>query len=159
AGTKAELIAGPGPAAARIFGPPASTPAGPTATVVLSGGAPNSPLMAGALAAVYAAKKTFNIFYTSGAGAGIGLLFVAPKDKTPPEALKTVLEAGIDDRIFERFPIGYKAFFKHGPFSALFRRWGELFKIPAEKDLSKRPREFPRGFRDFWRWDDFWDDL
>src|SRR5215831_9237900 len=58
-------------------------------TVVLLGaGAPNSPLMAGAVAAMYEKNFPFDMIFTSGGGCLIGLLLVAPPQKTSPvEAL------------------------------------------------------------------------
>ena len=49
--------------------------------LVLSAGAPHSPLMAGWLYAVLEKGKAFDIIHASGAGAFIGLLYVAPKDQ------------------------------------------------------------------------------
>jgi NTE family protein len=104
--------------------------------LVLGAGAPNSPLMAGALAAMYKRGKTFDIIYTTGGGAVIGLLFVAPNGKGPYEALRGIVEMmGVHDLIYSLIPIGYKTFFKPGPFTRPFRRLGQLVKI----------KEFPLG--------------
>src|SRR5262249_15015890 len=62
-------------------------------TVVLLGaGAPNSPLMAGALAAMYEKKFPLDMIYTSGGGCLIGLLLVAPKGPSPVKALRGLVE-------------------------------------------------------------------
>jgi predicted acylesterase/phospholipase RssA len=107
--------------------PPAST-----ATVVLSGGAPNGSLTAGALCAIYDQGKTFDTFYTSGAGATFGLLFVAAANNKPANvALRGVLKAGIDDAIYNFVPLGYKTFFKRGPFTEPFKRFGDALKNPS----------------------------
>ena len=66
---------------------------------VLSAGAPNSPLMAGALYAIHEKRRTFNLILTSGAGAIMGLLFMGPKGKSPPAGLRDVVEIGVSDPI------------------------------------------------------------
>src|SRR5712691_11225579 len=104
----------------------------PTATVVLSGGAPNSPLMAGALSAIYEHGKTFNVFFTSGAGALIGLVYLAPKGTTAPKALASLVEAGVADPLFDIFPLPFKTFYKLGPYSGPFHQWSKVFKISPE---------------------------
>jgi NTE family protein len=101
----------------------------PTAAVVLGGGAPNSALMAGALAAIYDNNKTFNEFYTSGAGAVIGLVYLAARGLTPREALREVTRVGVDDAIYKWVPLGYKTFFKRGPWTVPFRQFGNRFKL------------------------------
>lgn len=109
------------------------------AIAVIGAGAPHAGLMAGALAYMYRhSKKTFDVFFTSGGGALIGLLFVAPKDRRrPDEALREVAEFGVDDRIYRAFPVGYKTFFRNSPFTDLFREWAKSYKLDVE------PRPFP----------------
>ena len=100
----------------------------PKAAVVLGGGAPNGALMAGALAAIYDENKTFNEFYTSGAGAVIGLAYLAAKGLTPDVALREVVRVGVHDAIYRWMPLGYKTFFKSGPFTVPFKQFGDQFK-------------------------------
>lgn len=107
------------------------------AVAVLGAGAPHASLMAGALAATYHAGKTFDVFFTSGGGALMGLLFVAPRIKTPIDALRDVAEFGVDERIYRLFPIGYKTFFKQSRFTRQVREWAEHFKVEVA------PRPFP----------------
>lgn len=108
----------------------------PLAVAVLGAGAPHSPLMAGALAYMYQHNKTFDIFYTSGGGALMGLLFVAPgQGKPPDEALRDVVEFGVDDRIYKAFPVGYKTFFKRGWFTEQLHGLAEVLKA----DVTPRP--------------------
>jgi NTE family protein len=110
-------------------------PPQPTAAVVLGGGAPNGGLMAGALAAIYDHGKTFNEFYTSGAGSAIGLTFLAPRGNTPPsQALRALLEVGVHDAIYRWVPLGYKTFFKRGPFTAPFKELSKRFKLQSAVD-------------------------
>jgi len=108
------------------------------AVAVLGAGAPHAGLMAGALAYIYRkSKKTFDVFFTSGGGALIGLLFVASREKQADEALRQVAEFGVDDRIYQAFPVGYKTFFKNSRYTRLFREWADAHKLPVE------PRPFP----------------
>jgi NTE family protein len=137
-----------------------TTYSGPRATVVLSGGAPYSPLAAAALAAIYDAGKTFTTFYTSGAGATVGLLYLAPLDgRTVPESLKSVLDVGIDNRIYDIMSIPYKTFFKSGPWAPLFATWARAFHLPeieghgGDLGLLRNSRHFRRLYNDTL---DFW---
>src|SRR5262249_13521855 len=101
-------------------------------TVVLLGaGAPNSPLMAGAVAAMYEKKFPFDMIFTSGGGCLIGLLLTAPpQKKSLVEALWGLVEQmGVHDHIYSMVLIGYKTFFKPGPFTRLFHRWTRNFKM------------------------------
>lgn len=111
-------------------------------TVVMSGGAPQSPLMAGFLHALWTAKKTFRKFHTSGAGALMALLFIAPRDGDPGTALARWVEAGVSDEIYRALPQNFKLFHKPGPFAPMFARLAERFKIPVDES-SPRPADDP----------------
>ena len=102
-------------------------------TVVMSGGAPQSPLMAGFLYALLKERKTFKNFHTSGAGALMALLLIAPKNGNPCRALKNWVEAGVDDQIYAGLPVNFKLFRKPGPFASLFHLMAERFKVPRAK--------------------------
>jgi predicted acylesterase/phospholipase RssA len=104
--------------------------------LLLSAGAPHSPLMAGFLSAIYKKGKAFEFIYTSGAGALIGLLYVAPRDKTPDKALRGIVELAVADPIYQLCPINYKVFLKPGPFTRPMRALARHFKIP---ESSYRP--------------------
>lgn len=117
--------------------------------LILSGGAPNSPLMAGALAAIYDAQKTFDIIYASGAGSILGMLFLAPNGKTPSEALFGTTACAVDDTIFDVFPIGYKSFFKRGPFTKLFLRYAAALQI-TNPAIPARTRRLINDTITFW---------
>src|SRR5215470_18599858 len=97
--------------------------------LVIGGGAPHSPLMAGALYALLEAGKKFRVVYTSGAGALVGLLYVAPVGGSPTAALRRVVDLGVADHIYDVFPVGYKAFYKAGPWTRLFRQWAQASHI------------------------------
>lgn len=90
--------------------------------LVLGGGAPNATLMSGALVAFAEAGVHFDVISTAGAGALIGLLYVAPAKGTPIEALKQTTEMGVADAIYDHFPINYKVFQKSGVAADLYRR-------------------------------------
>jgi predicted acylesterase/phospholipase RssA len=89
--------------------------------IVLGGGAPNMPLMAGALAALYDKRIGFDVVSTSGAGSLAGLLWLAPKGCTPAEALRSVRSMSVTDLIYDRFPVNYKVFSKSGPLADVWR--------------------------------------
>lgn len=103
------------------------------AVVVLGAGAPHSPLMAGALCAIWDAGKTFDVIYTAGAGGLMGMLFAAPRDGNPAAALRNVVEAGVADAIYQFFPVNYKVFYKPGPYTQIFRHWARMFHLPESE--------------------------
>jgi hypothetical protein len=101
-------------------------------TVVLSGGAPQSPLMAGFLYEVLKAKRTFKNFHTSGAGALMALLLLAPRSKDPCDALRRWVEAGVADEVYARLPVNFKLFRKPGPFTPLYRYMAQRFQVSRD---------------------------
>lgn len=110
-------------------------------TVVMSGGAPQSPLMAGFLYEILKAKRTFKNFHTSGAGALMALLFLAPRSKDPCDALKRWIEAGVADEVYARLPVNFKLFRKPGPFTPLYRFMAQRFQVP--RDNTPAPTDDP----------------
>lgn len=119
--------------------------------LVLSGGAPNAALMAGALVAFAEAGVTFDVVSASGAGGLIGLLWLAPKNGDPVAALTGWLDAYVDDRIYDLFPVDYKVFFKPGPAAEAYRA------LLAANPWLQAAREMP--LPDPWRrlWRDWFD--
>jgi hypothetical protein len=99
-------------------------------TVVMSGGAPMSPLMAGFLFALWERGKTFRNFHTSGAGALMALLSLAPRKGTPGDALQGWVESGVADEIYRPFPVNFKLFRKPGPFTPAVQRLAQRYKLP-----------------------------
>ncbi len=89
--------------------------------IVLGGGAPNMPLIAGAVAAFADRGLEFDVVSTSGAGSLAGLLWLAPKGLPPAEALRSVTTMSIFDEIYRHFPINYKVFQKPGTWADLWR--------------------------------------
>jgi NTE family protein len=90
--------------------------------LVLGGGAPNVALMAGALAALNDRGVTFDVVSCSGAGGLAGLLWLAPKGRTPAEALRSVTTMSVADGIYQHLPVNYKVFHKPGSWADLWRR-------------------------------------
>jgi Patatin-like phospholipase. len=76
--------------------------------LVIGGGAPNSTLIAGALAAFLAEGVEFDVISASGAGVLMGLLATAPRDAAPQDALMQWAEVGVADSIYKLFPVNYK---------------------------------------------------
>lgn len=94
-----------------------------TTALILSGGAPNSTLMAGALNAFLEENIEFDVISTSGAGALIGLFYASPKNATASEALANTVNFGIQDFIYDMLPINYKVFHKPGYAAELYRQF------------------------------------
>ncbi|WP_432239123.1 patatin-like phospholipase family protein [Herbaspirillum robiniae] len=89
--------------------------------LVIGGGAPNSTLIAGALAAFLAEGIEFDVISASGAGVLMGLLYAAPRDVSPREALMRWAEVGVADSIYKLFPVNYKVFKKPGAQAESYR--------------------------------------
>ena len=90
--------------------------------LVLGGGAPNATLMSGALSVFAEAGVHFDVISTAGAGALIGLLYLAPgRGLTPAQALRSTIEMGIADAIYDHYPVNYKVFQKPGAVADAFR--------------------------------------
>jgi len=113
--------------------------------LVIGAGAPHSPLMAGALCALLEKGKTFDVVRTSGAGALVGLLYAAPVGGSPTNALKRVVDLGIAEHIYDVFPVGYKAFYKAGPWTRVFRQWAQASHIPEYPAPSPITIPIPGG--------------
>lgn len=90
--------------------------------IALGGGAPNLTLMTGALLALDEAGVDFQVVTTTGAGMVAGLLYAAPRRESEDETwkqarqrqLEETREMGIDDAIYNQFPVNYKIFQKTG---------------------------------------------
>ncbi len=91
--------------------------------LLIGGGAPNSSLMAGALVAFLEKGVEFDVISASGAGALMGLLYAAPKEGNPKQALEDWAKVGVSDAIYNRFPVNYKVFMKPGPQAEQYRNW------------------------------------
>jgi len=110
--------------------------------IALGGGAPNLTLMTGALLALDEAGVNFKVITTTGAGMVAGLLYAAPRRENPAEswqdarrrALLATREMGIDDLIYEQFPVNYKIFQKAGPLAEAYAHVVNpaIWSIPRE---------------------------
>jgi hypothetical protein len=108
----------------------------------LGGGATNLTLMSGALHALHRAGlhengKGPNVISMAGAGAVVGLHYLAPKGLKSNEcfsleALENTMNLGVSDEIFEAFPINYKVFTKSGASADLFNEF--WFSLPEVKE-------------------------
>jgi NTE family protein len=116
----------------------------------LGGGATNLTLMSGALhrlheAGLYKEDKRPNVITMAGAGAVVGLHYLAPKGmkSTDPaaaqlEALENTVNFGVSDAIYEMFPVNYKVFTKSGPAADLFNEfWSSLPEVQEAMHQSK----------------------
>ena len=108
----------------------------------LGGGAPNLTLMSGALLALHEAKVGFDIVATAGAGAVVGLVYLAPSGfarndtQAPKKALMNMVNFGVSDAIYKMFPVNYKVFGKSGPSAEAFNDY--WFSIPAVRDATNQ---------------------
>lgn len=122
----------------------------PVETVVMSGGAPHSPLMAGFLCALLEHGRMFRNFHTSGAGALMALLTIAPKGTTPEKALRRWAEVGVADEIYRWLPVNFKVFSKPGPFAPVFHRWASRFKVGEDPPVGNTPEDRrQQAYREF----------
>ena len=104
--------------------------------LVIGGGAPNSTLIAGALAAILAERVEFDVISATGAGVLMGLLATAPRDAAPQDALMQWAEVGVADSIYKLFPVNYKVFKKPGTQAenyrdAMLAQWQQMPGLAA----------------------------
>lgn len=90
--------------------------------LIVSGGAPNATLVAGALLAFHEFGLKFDVISTAGAGALLGLAYCAPQGGDPVPVLNSFKEMGISDEIYQAFPVNFKVFNKPGDMADLYRR-------------------------------------
>jgi len=91
--------------------------------LVIGGGAPNATFMAGVLHRLIEKKELerFETITASGAGALVALVALAPKGRTPLEALENLTNSGVSDEIYQFYPVNYKVFQKPGTLADAFR--------------------------------------
>ena len=109
--------------------------------LILGGGAPNSALMAGAMAAFDDHKVAIDVVSASGAGGLIGLLWLAPKAGTGAQALRDWVNAYVSDQIYSVLPVDYKVFFKPGFLADTWRKCLEL--NPITKRIADQQGDNP----------------
>jgi predicted acylesterase/phospholipase RssA len=125
--------------------------------LVIGGGAPNSTLIAGALAAFLAEGIEFDVISASGAGVLMGLLYTAPRDASPREALMRWAEVGVADSIYKLFPVNYKVFKKPGSQAENYRD-SFMQQMPGMPAMSSNPfaQMFTQQFADAQsKWNDW----
>ncbi len=107
--------------------------------LLLGGGAPTLTLESGALAALADNKVHFDVISTAGAGMLIGLLYAAPRGKSPREALEATKEMGVHDSIYDHFPVNFKVFHKPGTMAHAYRKWLQSLPrvMPGQDELSR----------------------
>lgn len=104
--------------------------------LIIGGGAPNATLMSGALVAFEDEGVEFDVVSTAGAGALIGLLYLAPQGGDSRAALKRTVEMGVADAIYEHYPVNFKVFQKPGAIADLYRN---LLQVnPMAQALEKQ---------------------
>ncbi|GAA5784058.1 patatin-like phospholipase family protein [Chitiniphilus shinanonensis] len=113
----------------------------PKTALIVGGGAPNMPLMAGALSAMIRQKVRFDVISTSGAGALVGLLYAAPKSGNPIAALASMVQMGVSDPIYRLMPVNYKVFSKPGVLAEQFR--AELARSPFAAMVDQLSQQSP----------------
>ena len=80
-----------------------------------------------------------NVITMAGAGAVVGLHYLAPKGLQPndllsPEALENTVNFGVSDAIYETLPINYKVFTKAGPSADLFNEF--WYSLPEVQEAT-----------------------
>lgn len=103
---------------AAVSAPPSSA----RSALIISGGAPNATLVAGALVAFHELGLKFDVISTAGAGALLGLMYCAPKNGDPVSTLAGLKDMGVAAPIYDAFPVNYKVFNKPGAMADLYRR-------------------------------------
>jgi predicted acylesterase/phospholipase RssA len=99
--------------------------------LVIGGGAPNSSLIAGALVAFIECGIEFDVVSTSGAGALMGLMYVAPKGGNAKANLIKWGGGGVADEIYNPFPVNFKVFMKPGKAAEQYRTMLETNPLTA----------------------------
>lgn len=89
--------------------------------LLIGGGAPNSTLIAGALVAFIDRGLEFDVISTSGAGALMGLMYVAPQGGNAKANLQKWGASGVANPIYDVFPVDYKVFNKPGAAADAYR--------------------------------------
>jgi hypothetical protein len=70
-------------------------------------------LMSGAMLAFAEQKITFDVISTTGVGGLIGMLYLAPKGKSPEAALRDLPNLFVSDWLYKLVPINFKIFHKY----------------------------------------------
>jgi NTE family protein len=109
--------------------------------LLLGGGAPNMALMAGTVLAFHERGVEFDVVSTSGAGAVVALLWLAPKELAADDALRNIVNLSVSDAIYQGFSVNYKVFNKPGSLADLYRQW--LSMIPGASMIFDQSKQNP----------------
>jgi NTE family protein len=119
----------------------------PGVGIVLSGTAPAMTLMSGAMLAFDEMGVDFEVISTTGAGALIGMLYLAPKGPSRTKALEELPNLFMSDWLYKVCPINVKIFHKYG---ALAEKFYSLRKSLPQIDVdAKDPAPFKRLVNDW----------
>ena len=107
-----------------------------TVALLLGGGAPVLPFMAGALEVLDEKGVEFSVVSTAGAGMVVGLLYAAPKGEgvvkeVRRQALRNTVNMGVHDAIYDAFPVNFKVFHKPGPMAEFYTKWMQMLPKPV----------------------------
>lgn len=120
--------------------------------IVLSGVAPAMTLMSGAMLEFADRDIEFDTISTSGVGALIGMLYLAPSGKrSPQEALRALPNLFISDPLSRVLPVNFKVFDKKGPFTEPFNELGKLIpRMPVDPRKSEPGKRLYNDLIDLW---------
>lgn len=103
--------------------------------LILSGGAPNATLMAGALCRLHEEGVRFDVISASGAGTAVALFYLVPSgiQEIPEDdekqltelkvkALRSSTRQGVEDLLFRLLPLNFKVFQKPGRMADAYRK-------------------------------------
>jgi hypothetical protein len=119
--------------------------------ILLNTTAPAMTLMSGALRAFAEQGVELDTISTTGAGGFIGLLYLAPKERTRIEALREVPNLYVSDWMYRLCPMNFNLFHKYGPFAEQFWRFRKhLPRIPVAPDEAGELKRFVNDWIQLW---------
>ncbi len=116
--------------------------------LIIGGGTPKILLTAGALCAFSEKGIRFDVISASGPSILPALLYVSPKGKQPSEALRDMMEIGLDDTLYDMLQYNYKVFIEPGPFAEMQRQLANAFRSFFQPFCQSTGVPFPRFQRD-----------
>jgi len=119
--------------------------------IVLSGTAPAMTLMSGALLAFDQLNVPIDVISTTGVGALVGMIYLAPKTGTRQEALRALPNLFVSDWLYRFVPINFKVFYKYGSFAEKFYELRKaLPQFPLEPDDPNPLKRFLNDWVQLW---------
>jgi hypothetical protein len=109
-------------------------------------------LMSGAMLEFAERDIKFDTISTSGVGALIGMLYLAPSGKkTPTAALEALPDLFLSDLLSKILPVNFKVFHKKGPFSEPFNELAKLVpRMPVDPRKSEPGKRLYNDLIDMW---------